>query len=75
VRASWHDLRSDDDLVGALIEYARNEQATTIVVGSSQRSRWQDLASGGSIVTRLSRLAARAGIDVHVVALREVGAR
>jgi two-component system sensor histidine kinase KdpD len=71
VRATWHDLRSDDDPVAALIEYARNEQATQIVVGSSQRSRWQELASGGSIVTRLSRLATRAGIDVHVVALRE----
>jgi K+-sensing histidine kinase KdpD len=60
--------------VDALIEYARNEQATAIVVGWSQRSRWQELASGGSIVTRMSRLAARAGIDVHIVALRQVGA-
>jgi two-component system sensor histidine kinase KdpD len=71
VRATWHDLRSGDDLVAALVDYARSEQATQIVVGSSQRSRWQELASGGSIVTRLSRLATRAGIDVHVVALRE----
>jgi two-component system sensor histidine kinase KdpD len=71
VRATWHDVRSDNDLVAVLIDYARSEQATQIVVGSSQRSRWQELASGGSIVTRLSRLATRAGIDVHVVALRE----
>jgi two-component system sensor histidine kinase KdpD len=72
VGATWHDLDADD-LVGALVEYAKNEQVTQIVVGSSQRSRWQELIGGGSIVGRVSRLAAHAGIDVHIVALREVG--
>lgn len=67
VGASWHQLH-DDDLVGALIEFARSKQVTQIVVGASQRGRWQDLISGGSVVQRVSRQAARAGIDVHIVA-------
>jgi two-component system sensor histidine kinase KdpD len=74
VGATWHDLDADD-LVSALVEYAKNEQVTQIVVGSSQRSRWRQLIGGGSIVGRVSRLAARAGIDVHIVALREARVR
>jgi two-component system sensor histidine kinase KdpD len=70
VGAIWHDLQADN-LASALVEYAKNEQVTHIVVGSSQRSRWQELIGGGSIVGRVSRLAARAGIDVHIMALRE----
>ena len=70
VGASWHQLR-DEDLVGALIEFARGKQVTQIVVGASQRSRWQELISGGSMVQRVSRLAAKAGIDVHIVASHE----
>ena len=73
VGASWHQLEADDP-AGALIEFARDRQITQIVVGSSQRSRWQELISGGSIVRRVSRLATRAGIDVHIVARREVTA-
>ena len=34
-------------------------QITQIVVGSSQRSRWQELIGGGSIVRKVSRLAGR----------------
>ena len=67
VGASWHELH-DDDLVGALIEFARGMHVTQIVVGASQRGRWQELISGGSVVQRVSRQAARAGIDVHIVA-------
>jgi two-component system, OmpR family, sensor histidine kinase KdpD len=70
VGASWHQLH-DEDLVGALIEFARGKQVTQIVVGASQRSRWQELISGGSVVRRVSRRAARAGIDVHIVAPHE----
>jgi two-component system, OmpR family, sensor histidine kinase KdpD len=74
VGATWHDLDADN-LASALVDYAKNEQVTQIVVGSSQRSRWQDLIGGGSIVGRVSRLAAQAGIDVHIMALREMGLR
>jgi two-component system sensor histidine kinase KdpD len=69
VGATWHDLNGDD-VVSALVEYAKNQQFTQIVVGSSQRSRWRELIGGGSIAGRVSRLAARAGIDVHIVARR-----
>jgi two-component system, OmpR family, sensor histidine kinase KdpD len=72
VGAAWRDLDADN-LAGALVEYAQNQQVTRIVVGSSQRSRWQELIGGGSIVGSVSRLASRAGIDVHVMALREAG--
>ena len=54
-----------------LIEFAREHQITQIVVGSSSRSRWQELKSGGSIVRKISSLAAAAGIDVHIIARRD----
>ncbi|HXB47445.1 MAG TPA: hypothetical protein VNW50_06740, partial [Streptosporangiaceae bacterium] len=44
---------------------------TQIVIGSSQRSRWQQLTGGGSNVTRVIREAGALGIDVHVIALRK----
>ncbi len=73
VGATWHQLDAGDP-VSALIEFARSEHVTEIVVGSSQRSRWRELMGGGSAVTRVSRLATRAGIDVHIVARREMTA-
>ena len=33
--------------------------------------RWQELIGGGSIVGSVSRLAGRAGIDVHIMAVRQ----
>jgi len=44
------------------------------VIGSSQRSRWQQLTDGGSKVTRILREAGALGIDVHVIALRKAPA-
>jgi K+-sensing histidine kinase KdpD len=41
------------------------------VIGSSQRSRWQQMTSGGSNVQRVIREANAVGIDVHVIAQRE----
>jgi two-component system sensor histidine kinase KdpD len=73
VGATWHQLDADDP-VSALIEFATSEHVTEIVVGSSQCSRWRELIGGGSAVTRVSRLATRAGIDVHIVARREMTA-
>jgi two-component system, OmpR family, sensor histidine kinase KdpD len=70
VGATWHDLDGDDP-PSALIAYARDKRVGHIVVGSSQRSRWHELIGGGSIVGRVSRLAAQAGIDVHILALPE----
>jgi two-component system sensor histidine kinase KdpD len=68
--ANWHQLH-DEDLVGALIEFARGQQVTQIVLGAGRRNRWQELIGGGSVAQRVSRLAVRAGIDVHIVASRQ----
>ena len=51
--------------------FAQEHQITQIVIGSSQRSRWQELTGGGSIVPRVIREAGALGIDVHVIALRK----
>jgi Osmosensitive K+ channel His kinase sensor domain len=51
--------------------FAQQHQITQIVIGSSQRSRWQQLTGGGSNVTRVIREADPLGIDVHVIALRK----
>ena len=66
--ARWHDVRADDP-VRAIARFARQRQVTQIVIGSSQRSRWQQLTGGGSNVARVLREVAPLGIDVHVIAL------
>jgi two-component system, OmpR family, sensor histidine kinase KdpD len=73
VGGAWHQLPAEDP-AAALIEFAQEEHITQIVLGASDRNRWQELASGGSMVKRISRLAARAGIDVLIVAPRELAA-
>ena len=69
VGADWNEIQADDP-ARAIIDYARDRQITQIVVGSSSRSRWQELKGGGSIVRKISRLAATAGIDMHIIARR-----
>lgn len=73
VGGTWHRLPAEDPAT-ALIEFAHQAQITQIVLGASDRNRWQEFVSGGSIVQRISRLAARAGIDVHIVAVHELAA-
>ena len=52
------------DIAGALVDVARSENATQIVLGSSHRSRWAEL-TGGSVINDVTR---RSGtIDVHVI--------
>jgi two-component system sensor histidine kinase KdpD len=70
VGAEWTEIRRDDP-AQALIEFARTHHVTQIVVGSSGRSRWQELMGGGSIVRKIARLAAPASIDVHIIARRD----
>ncbi len=70
VGAEWTEVRRDDP-AQALIDFARTHHVTQIVVGSSGRSRWQELMGGGSIVRRIARLAAPASIDVHIIARRD----
>jgi two-component system, OmpR family, sensor histidine kinase KdpD len=69
--ARWHELPADDP-ARAITGFARDHQITQIVIGSSQRSRWQELIGGGSIVRRIIREAGQVGIDVHVIARREL---
>jgi len=71
VGARWNEVHADD-AAQALFDFARTHQITQIVVGSSGRSRWQELKGGGSIVRKISLLAAPAGIDVHIIARRNV---
>ncbi|HUC38197.1 MAG TPA: universal stress protein [Acidimicrobiales bacterium] len=73
VGAHWHEVQGDDP-GKQMIEFARKNQITQIVMGSSQRSRWQELTGGGSIVRRVQRLAGPAGIDVHIIARRDESA-
>ncbi len=54
----------------ALVEFARGEKATQIVIGASRRSRWQELLRG-SVVARIVREAQ--GFDVHVIAQGDDG--
>ena len=70
VGASWHEL-SGDDVVETLAAFARHHQITQIVIGASQRSRWQELKGGGSIVKRFTQLAASGEVDVHIIGRRE----
>ena len=71
VGARWHEIQ-DDDPARAIARFARQRQITQIVIGSSHRSRWQQLAGGGSHVVKVIREAGAVGIDVHVIARRDV---
>ncbi len=71
VGAEWNEVRSDDP-AQALVDFARSGHFTQIVVGSCERSRFRELLGGGSIVRKIARLAAAAGIDVHIIARRDV---
>ena len=52
------------DIATALVELARSENATQIVLGASARSRWQELVNG-SVINRVVRISGP--IDVHVI--------
>ena len=68
--AQWHELQRDDP-ARALVDFAREHQVTQIVLGSSRRSRWEELTKG-SVVQRVLRFAADCDVDVHVIARRHV---
>lgn len=67
--AQWDELKADDP-AQAIVEYAKTHQITQIVLGSSRRSRWQEMTRG-EIVRRILRYASDSGIDVHVIARRD----
>jgi two-component system sensor histidine kinase KdpD len=70
VGAHWYEVEGDDP-TRSIVAFAQEHQITQIVIGSSQRSRWQQVTGGGSRVTRVIREAGALGIDVHVIALRK----
>ena len=53
------------DVAKALVQIARAENATQLVLGASRRSRWEELIRG-SIIDGIIREAGRA-LDVHVI--------
>ncbi len=65
----YHEIASDDP-GSALVQFARAEHATQLVLGASRRSRWHDLVRG-SVISRVLRDAAQ--IDVHVISYAEEG--
>jgi two-component system sensor histidine kinase KdpD len=71
--AAWHEVVGPDP-AQAITEFAKENQITQIVVGSSQRSRWSELTGSGQVVRRVIRKAGDLGIDVHVIARRQLPA-
>ncbi len=64
---TYHEIVGDD--VGkSLIEFARAENATQLILGASRRSRWAELTRG-SVINRVIR--ASGPIDVHVISSEE----
>ena len=61
---SWHQVAGDDVAV-ALLDFARAENATQIVLGASSRGRWEAFLAGEGIGARVTRLSGT--IDVHFV--------
>lgn len=70
VGGEWSEVRADSP-AEALIDFARGRSTTQIVVGSNGRSLRQELLGGRSIIRTVSRLAAAAGVDVHIIARKD----
>jgi two-component system sensor histidine kinase KdpD len=64
---TYHEIVGDD-IGKALVEFARAENATQLVLGASRRSRWVELTRG-SVINRVIR--ASGPIDVHVISSEE----
>ena len=63
VGGEFHET-SGADIAAALIDFARAENATQLVLGASRRSRWRE-ATSGSVINRAVRLSG--SIDVHII--------
>jgi two-component system, OmpR family, sensor histidine kinase KdpD len=70
VGGQWFEV-SGDDPARTVVEFAIEHHVTQIVVGATRRSRWEEWRRG-SVVRKVLRFAADTGIDVHVIARREV---
>jgi len=63
---TYHET-AGSDIAAALVDFARAENATQLVLGASQRSRLTELVRG-SVINRVVRLSGP--IDVHVISHR-----
>ena len=63
VGGEFHEV-AGSDVASTLVEFARTENCTQLLLGSSRLSRWQELTRG-SIINRVIRLSGP--IDIHVV--------
>ena len=70
VGGSWIEVDGDDP-ASTVVKVAAAHQVTQIVVGATERSRLDELTRG-SVVRKVLRAAAARGIDVHVIARREL---
>jgi two-component system sensor histidine kinase KdpD len=61
---TWHQVVGDD-IAAALLEFARTENATQIVLGATRRGRVEAFLAGEGIGARVTRLSGP--IDVHLV--------
>ena len=66
---TYHEIVGADPSM-ALVDFARAERATQLVMGSSRRSRWSHLVRG-SVINRVVRAAG--DIDVHIISTRLEG--
>ncbi|MGZ4668707.1 MAG: DUF4118 domain-containing protein [Blastococcus sp.] len=67
---TWHQV-AGDDIATALLDYARGENATQIVIGASRRGRIQTFLAGEGIGARVTRLSGP--VDVHLVTHERAG--
>jgi two-component system, OmpR family, sensor histidine kinase KdpD len=68
---SYHQVVGDD-VVAALLEFARSVDATQLVLGTSRRSRWARAVRGG---IGAQVIADSGEIDVHIVTHAAAGSR
>jgi two-component system sensor histidine kinase KdpD len=66
---TYHET-AGNDIAAALVEFARAENATQLVLGASRRSRVAELTRG-SVINRVVRLSGP--IDVHVISQEAAG--
>jgi two-component system sensor histidine kinase KdpD len=64
---SYHEVVGDD-IGAALVQFAKAEHATQLVLGATRRSRWTEILRG-SVISRVIRQSGP--IDVHVISSDE----
>jgi two-component system, OmpR family, sensor histidine kinase KdpD len=70
--ARWHEIQQDDP-ARAIVGFAQQHEITQILIGPINRS-WPHIAVGGRIVRRVFEEAGASGIDVLIIARRELPA-